>query len=123
MTRVIMHGCNGHMGQVITDLIAKDENAQIVAGIDMVDNRDNGYPVFTDIKACDVEADVMIDFSSLPTKKKAYGGKRKQVVRSLFRGTLYAETPLSFHEEPQIIVRKLHGFRIPRLPYFQFAWN
>ena len=64
MVKVIMHGCNGHMGQVITDLIAKDENAQIVAGIDMADNRDNGYPVFTDIKACDVEADVMIDFSS-----------------------------------------------------------
>lgn len=64
MVKVIMHGCNGHMGQVITDLIAKDENAQIVAGIDMVDCRDNGYPVFTDIKACQVEADVMIDFSS-----------------------------------------------------------
>lgn len=64
MVKVIMHGCNGHMGQVITDLIAKDENAQIVAGIDMADCRDNGYPVFTDIKACRVEADVMIDFSS-----------------------------------------------------------
>ena len=64
MVKVIMHGCNGHMGQVITDLIAKDENAQIVAGIDMVDSRDNRYPVFTDIKACQVEADVMIDFSS-----------------------------------------------------------
>ena len=57
-----MHGCNGHMGQVITDLIAKDENAQIVAGIDMVDNRDNGYPVFTDIWTCDVQADAVIDF-------------------------------------------------------------
>ena len=62
MVKVIMHGCNGHMGQVITGLIAKDENAQIVAGIDMADNRDNGYPVFTNIKECQVEADVMIDF-------------------------------------------------------------
>ena len=51
MVKMIMHGCNGHMGQVITDLIAKDENAQIVAGIDMADNRDNGYPLFNDIKA------------------------------------------------------------------------
>lgn len=64
MVKVIMHGCNGHMGQVITDLIAKDENAKIVAGIDTADYRDNSYPVFTDIKACQVEADVMIDFSS-----------------------------------------------------------
>lgn len=64
MTRIIMHGCNGHMGQVITDLIKNDPDVEIVAGIDMVDNRENGYPVFTDIFACDVVADAMIDFSS-----------------------------------------------------------
>lgn len=64
MTRVIMHGCNGHMGQVITGLIKNDPDVEIVAGIDVVDNRENGYPVFTDIFACDVEADAMIDFSS-----------------------------------------------------------
>lgn len=64
MVRVIMHGCNGHMGQVITGLIAQEADMEIVAGIDVVDNRENGYPVYTDITACDVEADVMIDFSS-----------------------------------------------------------
>lgn len=64
MIKVIMHGCNGHMGQVITGLIKDDAAVEIVAGIDMADSRDNGYPVFTDIKACDVEADAMIDFSS-----------------------------------------------------------
>lgn len=64
MTKIIMHGCNGHMGQVITDLIKNDPEVEIVAGIDMVDNRENGYPVYTDIFACDVEADAMIDFSS-----------------------------------------------------------
>lgn len=64
MTKIIMHGCNGHMGQVITNLIKNDPEVEIVAGIDMVDNRENGYPVYTDIFACDVEADAMIDFSS-----------------------------------------------------------
>lgn len=64
MTRIIMHGCNGHMGQVISNLVKEDGSAKIVAGIDMVDNRDNGYPVFTNIKECNVQADVMIDFSS-----------------------------------------------------------
>ena len=34
MVNVIMHGCNGKMGRVITDLISKDEDVQIVAGID-----------------------------------------------------------------------------------------
>ncbi|MBQ8167270.1 MAG: 4-hydroxy-tetrahydrodipicolinate reductase, partial [Lachnospiraceae bacterium] len=29
-----------------------------------IDNKDNGYPVFTDINACDVEADVIVDFAA-----------------------------------------------------------
>jgi len=64
MVKVIMHGCNGHMGQVISGLTAQDQEVKIVAGIDISDCRENGYPVFTDINACDVQADVMIDFSS-----------------------------------------------------------
>lgn len=64
MVKIIMHGCNGKMGQVITGIVAEDENAEIVAGIDIVDNRENGYPVFTKIDECNVEADVLIDFSS-----------------------------------------------------------
>ncbi len=59
-----MHGCNGKMGQVITGLCKEDADVEIVAGIDVVDNRDNGYPVFTDIDACDVEADAIIDFAA-----------------------------------------------------------
>ncbi|MCM1157349.1 MAG: 4-hydroxy-tetrahydrodipicolinate reductase [Bacteroidales bacterium] len=64
MVKMIMHGCNGHMGQVITELAAKDGDVEIVAGIDVVDNRDNGYPVFTDIFDCTVQADVIIDFAA-----------------------------------------------------------
>ncbi len=64
MTRFIMHGCNGHMGQVITDIVSEDEQAEIVAGIDIDDSRDNGYPVFTNIYDCDVTADAIIDFAA-----------------------------------------------------------
>ncbi len=70
MTRIIMHGCNGKMGQVITDICKSDSDVEIVAGIDVVDNRDNGYPVFTDINACDVSADVIIDFAAAPAVDK-----------------------------------------------------
>ena len=63
MIRVIMNGCNGKMGQVISGLVAADPAVEMVAGIDRVDNKVNPYPEFTDIKECDVEADVIIDFS------------------------------------------------------------
>lgn len=64
MVKIIMHGCNGKMGQVITGIVAADKDAEIVAGIDIVDNRKNPYPVFTNIDDCNVEADVIIDFAS-----------------------------------------------------------
>lgn len=63
MIRIIMHGCNGKMGQVITGLVAQDNECEIVAGVDVVDTIDNTYPVFTDIDEMDVEADAVIDFS------------------------------------------------------------
>ena len=64
MVKIIMHGCNGHMGQVISEIVEKDPNAQIVAGTDIADQGKNSYPVFTNIDECQVEADAVIDFSS-----------------------------------------------------------
>ncbi len=70
MVKIIMHGCNGHMGQVIGDIVAKDPDAEIVAGIDIADQGKNSYPVFTDIDTCQVEADAIIDFSSAKATDK-----------------------------------------------------
>lgn len=64
MIKIIMHGCNGKMGQMISSLAADDENVSIVAGVDVSDGISNPYPVFANIRDCDVEADVVIDFSN-----------------------------------------------------------
>ncbi len=58
-----MHGCNGHMGKVISELCANDADVEIVAGIDLDTEENFGYPVFANIMDCDVEADAIIDFS------------------------------------------------------------
>ena len=63
MTRIIMNGCNGKMGQVITRLAAEDSDAEIVAGFDIRDDKENTYPVFTNPEEFEGEADVVIDFS------------------------------------------------------------
>lgn len=65
MTKVIMCGCNGHMGQVITGICKEDPDVEIVAGIDIYDGIKNEYPVFAYIADCDVEADAIIDFSNV----------------------------------------------------------
>lgn len=64
MVTMIMHGCNGTMGQVITGLAAEDEGIRIVAGVDPCQGKDKGYPVFPSLEQCDVEADVIVDFAS-----------------------------------------------------------
>lgn len=65
MVKIILHGCNGRMGRVITNLVEKDENIEIVAGVDVFQKIDNEYPVFSSINECNVEADVIIDFANV----------------------------------------------------------
>lgn len=64
MVKMIMHGCNGKMGRVITELAKNEEQLEIVAGIDRYTEIQNTYPVFESIETCDVEADVVVDFSN-----------------------------------------------------------
>ena len=55
MVKIMMHGCNGVMGQVISKIIEETEGAVMACGVDRVDDGHNDYPVFTDINACDVD--------------------------------------------------------------------
>lgn len=64
MVKMIMHGCNGAMGHVITGLVKDMEGISIVAGIDLNTEATQGYPVFASLEDCDVEADVIVDFAS-----------------------------------------------------------
>ena len=79
MTKIIMNGCNGKMGQVITRLVSEDPDCEIVAGFDVNDSIENAYPVFTNPDEFTGEADVVIDFShpSALTNILTYCKKRK----------------------------------------------
>jgi len=64
MTDILLHGCNGRMGQMIVGLLKDDEEARVVAGVDSYTGRENPFPVFEKIEDCGVKADVIIDFSN-----------------------------------------------------------
>nr|WP_297763276.1 4-hydroxy-tetrahydrodipicolinate reductase [uncultured Butyrivibrio sp.] len=64
MTKMIMHGCNGRMGHVIVDLVKEDEDIQVVAGVDAFGENNYEFPVFKSLSECNVEADVIVDFSN-----------------------------------------------------------
>lgn len=65
MIRVIMHGCNGMMGRMISELMKDDAQAKMVAGIDLNTEQNFDYPVFSSLEECTVDADVIIDFASV----------------------------------------------------------
>ncbi len=64
MTRIIMRGCNGRMGQVISKLVEEDAEVEMAAGIDVWDDGHNSYPVFKTLRECTEKADCIIDFST-----------------------------------------------------------
>lgn len=63
MLNIILNGCNGRMGQVLTRIIGEKDDMQVVAGIDTHPDQKNDYPVFGSPQECDIKADVIIDFS------------------------------------------------------------
>lgn len=64
MVKVLMHGCNGRMGQVISRMVAETEGMELAAGVDRFLGKENPYPVFESLDDCDVPVDVVIDFSN-----------------------------------------------------------
>lgn len=64
MIRLIINGCNGKMGRVMTQAIEPEPEIEIVAGIDKCGSDGTlPYPVYKDINECDQSADVVVDFS------------------------------------------------------------
>ena len=63
MTRLILSGCNGKMGRVITSCVESRCDCTIVAGFDINTESHAGYPVYANPANCNAEADVLIDFS------------------------------------------------------------
>ncbi|MCX7920668.1 MAG: 4-hydroxy-tetrahydrodipicolinate reductase [Clostridia bacterium] len=64
MINILMSGCNGKMGQVISRLAGEHDDLKIAAGFDLSNTINNPYPVFTNPNDCNVKVDVIIDFSN-----------------------------------------------------------
>lgn len=64
MTRIIITGANGKMGNVLQNIIANRDDCEIVAGVDL-NTADNGvFPIYSSIAEVKEQADAVIDFSN-----------------------------------------------------------
>ena len=64
MLKIIISGCNGHMGRVVETLCANDPAVEVCAGFDILGTSDREFPVYTSPAQFTSEADAIIDFSS-----------------------------------------------------------
>lgn len=62
---VLLHGCNGRMGQVITRLVAETSGISIICGVDSdVRKFENSYQVYSSLMEVTEAVDILIDFSN-----------------------------------------------------------
>lgn len=64
MLKIIISGCNGHMGRVVESLCAADPAVEVCAGFDVLGPADRDFPVYTSPAQFQGQADAVIDFSS-----------------------------------------------------------
>ena len=66
MTRVLIHGCNGRMGNMVSSLASDYEDITIVAGVDRPESDPGAksYPIYEKLEDVKEEADVIIDIST-----------------------------------------------------------
>ncbi len=63
MTDIILCGCFGRMGRVITELVSQRQDCRIVCGVDAVSSSAS-FPTYTVPSKIRQDADVIIDFSN-----------------------------------------------------------
>ena len=63
MINVILNGCNGQMGQVMSRLLSAQEGMQVVAGVDKFGELNYAFPVYRNIEDVRESADIVVDFS------------------------------------------------------------
>ena len=64
MINILLIGCNGYMGRVVTTLAKNDPMITIVAGIDIDSQKLDSHPVFVRPSDFSGDADVIVDFSN-----------------------------------------------------------
>lgn len=104
MTNIILRGCNGRMGQVITDIVETDEKAVVVAGIDVTQNKLNKYPVYQSFTKCNVNAEVIIDFSSPNNLEEMLEFATKRKVGIVLCTTGFTKEQLDLIEEASKVI-------------------
>lgn len=109
MVNIIMVGCNGKMGQVITGIVNEDAESQMVAGVDVYDDGHNAYPVYANIAQVQEEADVIIDFSNPASLDSILDYAMRNQIPAVLCSTGYSQEEIAKIDEASVKVAILRS--------------
>ena len=100
MVNVLIHGCNGRMGNMVSSLSADYPEINIVAGVDRPDTPDGGksYPIYESLEDVKEKADVIIDISTATALDNLFA-----YIRATKTPAVICTTGLSKEQEEEIL--------------------
>lgn len=104
MIKVIISGCNGRMGQVVTRMISQRDDMEVVAGFDLRAQKLSDYPVYADPMEYAGSADALIDFSNPSFLEKLLAFCKKNSIPPVLCTTGYSEDQLQAIEEAAKVI-------------------
>ena len=94
MIKILLNGCNGKMGKVISEMAKNSTNLSIVCGVDKNSSNLN-YPCYNDIHECESDIDVILDFSRPDALEALYKYSKEKNIPIVFCTTGYTPEQLS----------------------------
>lgn len=64
MINILLHGCNGKMGQAVTNAMSQRDDMNIICGVDPFGTSSYDYPVYKSFDEVSAKIDAIIDFSN-----------------------------------------------------------
>jgi 4-hydroxy-tetrahydrodipicolinate reductase len=94
MIKMLLNGCNGKMGKIISELASSSSTISIVAGVDKNSSNLN-YPCYNNINECNDDIDVILDFSRPAALDSLCKYSKEKNIPIVFCTTGYTEEDLS----------------------------
>ena len=99
MINIILAGCNGYMGRVVTAMTQNNNEIKITAGIDINTGKLSDYPVYANPVDINEQADAIIDFSSPAALKDLLNYSINKKIPIILCATGYSSEQISKIEE------------------------
>ncbi len=95
MVKIILNGCFGRMGKVITEIVKENNECEIVAGVDAFSQGESDFPVYKNIDDVKEKADVIIDFSNPSALDSLLGYAQSNKTAIVLATTGYSEEQIA----------------------------